>query len=239
MWRVDLRRDMLSRMVSGPQPINQLLWSSAGNEVVFSSGADLYRRSSRGSGPGTLLLESGEPTFAHTWSADGRFLIYATVNPKTGWDLWLLPLIGDRKPTPLVRTQFNEFQAQISPDGRWIAYTSDETGSYEVFVQAFPTPAEHLRISTSGGSEPQWRGDGRELFYLSTDGKLMSVDVRGGEAFDSDEPRPLFQARVAGIARNHYVATRDGSRFLINTMPEPTTATPITVALNWKTLIQN
>jgi hypothetical protein len=77
------------------------------------------------------------------------------------------------------------------------------------------------------------------LFYLSTDGKLMSVDVRGGEAFDSDEPRPLFQARVAGIARNHYVATRDGSRFLINTMPEPTTATPITVALNWKTLIQN
>jgi len=240
MWRLDLRRDMLSRMVSGPQNINQLLWSSDGNDVVFSSGADLYRRSASDSGPGTLLLQTGEPKFAHAWSPDGRFLVYATVNSETGWDLWLMTLDGDRKPTPLVQTPFNEFHAQISPDGRWLAYASDETGAYEVYVQRFPTAEQHHRISSNGGSEPQWRGDGRELFYLSTDGKLMSVDLGNGEMFDSIEPRPLFQARVGStIARNHYVAARDGSRFLINTLPEPTTPGPITVALNWTNLIRN
>ena len=240
LWRVDLRRDMLSRVVSGPQPIAQALWASAGDDLVFSAGADLFRRAASGIGPGTLLLHSAEPKLAHAWSRDGRFLVYATVNSETAWDLWLLPLLGNGKPTPLVRTPSNEFQAQISPDGRWLAYASDETGSFEIYVQAFPTPAAPHRVSTGGGSEPQWRGDGRELFYLGTDGKVMRVDIRLGEAaFESGEPRPLFQARVAGIARNHYVAARDGSRFLINTIPEPTLATSITVALNWTTVLQN
>jgi dipeptidyl aminopeptidase/acylaminoacyl peptidase len=239
MWRVDLHRDMRSRLVTGPRPIVQALWASAGDDIVFSFGADLYRRSASGSGPGTLLLHAAEPALAHAWSADGRYIVYATVNGETRWDLWLLPLFGDRKPTPLVRTPFNEFQAQISPDGRWLAYASDETGTYEIHVQTFPTPARKHRISTHGGTEPQWRGDGRELFYLSTDGKLMSVDVGSREMFESGEPRPLFQARVAGIARNHYVAARDGSRFLITTQPEPTAATPITVELNWTTLLPN
>jgi dipeptidyl aminopeptidase/acylaminoacyl peptidase len=239
LWRVDLRRDLLSRMVTGPQPIAQPLWASAGDEIVFSSGTDLYRRSASGSGPGTLLLHTAEPPLAHAWSSDGRYLVYATVNDETRWDLWLFPLFGDRKPTPLVRTPFNEFQAQISPDGRWLAYASDETGSYEIHVQAFPTPTWKRRISTSGGTEPQWRGDGRELFYLSTQGKLMSVDVGKGEMFESGEPQQLFQARVAGIARNHYVAARDGSRFLIATQPEPAAATPITVELNWTVLLPN
>jgi Tol biopolymer transport system component/DNA-binding winged helix-turn-helix (wHTH) protein len=239
MWRVDLRRDMVSRMVSGPQNINQLLWSSDGNEVVFSSGSDLYRRPAGGSGLGTLLLHTDEAKFAHAWSRDGRFLVFTTTTAD-GWDLWLLPLVGDRKPTPLVKTRFNEFHAQISPDGRWLAYASDETGAYEVYVQRFPTAEQHHRISSNGGSEPQWRGDGRELFYLSTDGKLMSVDLGNGEMFDSIEPRPLFQARVGStIARNHYVAARDGSHFLINTLPEPTAPVPITVELNWTNLIQN
>lgn len=176
--------------------------------------------------------------WAHGWSRDGRFLVYATVN-ETSWDLWLLPLLENGKPTPLIRTPSNEFQAQISPDGKWLAYASDETGSLEIYVDTFPTPERRRQISTNGGSEPQWRGDGRELFYLSTDGKLMSVDVRIGEAFESGEPRQLFQARVSGIDRNHYVAARDGSRFLISTLPEPTAPVPITVVVNWTNLIQN
>jgi Tol biopolymer transport system component len=240
LWQVDLRRDLLSRMASGPENINQPLWAPAGDDVVFSSGGNLYRRAAHGTGLGTLLLQkSAEPMWAHAWSRDGRFLVYTTVN-ETSWDLWLLPLVENGKPTPLVRTPFNEGQANISPDGRWLAYSSDETGSFEIYVQTFPTSAgQPHRISTGGGMEPQWRADGRELFYLSTDGKLMSVDVRIGAAFEAGDPRPLFPARVAGIARNHYVVARDGSRFLINTMPEPTTATPITVVMNWTNLLPN
>ena len=184
------------------------LWSRDGKTLVFASGGDLYRQASDGSGQAELLLKSAEANRPHDWSPDGEHIVYAVVDPKTQWDIWPLPLSGDRRPKPFLRTPSHEYQGRISPDGRWIAYASGESGSsMEVYVQSFPVPGRKRRISTSGGVEPQWRRDGKELFYLSTDQQIMSVNVTD-PARNLAAPTPLFPVRVAGAARNHYLRVR-------------------------------
>jgi eukaryotic-like serine/threonine-protein kinase len=233
MWLLDLQRGVVSRFISGPLPIAQALWSPDGTSVVFSSGANLYRRAVTGAGEAELLLKTSEPKLGHDWSPDGRFIVYTTVGAETQWDLWLLPLFGDRKPSPFLRTRFNEYQGQVSPDGRWIAYASDDSGVPEVYVQPFPKPGMKQRISVAGGSEPKWRRDGRELFYLTADQNLMALEVKSGTDFEAGIPRRLFQTHVAGVARNHYAVATDGQRFLFDTISDPKGLEPITVVLNW------
>jgi hypothetical protein len=142
---------------------------------------------------------------------------------------------GEHKPIPYLQTEFSEFQARFSPDGRWITYTSDESGRNEVYVQIFPTAAEKCKISTDGGADPRWRRDGQELFYLATDQKLMAVEVRKSATFQPGLPKILFVTRVTGLAdrRNHYAVSKDGQRFLVNTLVEEASSNPITVVLNW------
>jgi len=156
-------------------------------------------------------------------------------------DLWVVSLQGEPKPTPFMETPFNEFQAQISPDGKWIAYASDESGIWEAYVQSFPVTGAKRAISVGGGSEPQWRADGRELFYLGADGKLMSVDVQtvGGE-LQASRRRALFQTPIPISGemysrRNHYVVSSDGQRFLMNAPMNPQGS--ITMLVNWRTRI--
>jgi dipeptidyl aminopeptidase/acylaminoacyl peptidase len=169
------------------------------------------------------------------WSSDGRFVVYDAADPKTNTDVWVLPTTGDRQPFPLLQTEFNEQQGRVSPDGRWIAYTSDETGRLEVYVQSFPAPGGKWQISTSGGADPRWRRDGPELFFISSDGKLMAVDVKVDSVFHAGLPHQLFDARVSGLVdvRTHYAVTADGRRFLVNRLSEGEGASPITVVLNW------
>jgi Tol biopolymer transport system component len=140
-------------------------------------------------------------------------------------------LFGDRRPKPYLQTPFSEYQGRISPDGRWIAYASAESGAFEVYLQSFPSPGRKRRILTSGGVEPQWRRDGKELFYLSTDHQIMSVNVTDS-ARNPAAPTPLFRVRVTGAARNHYLVAADGQRFLISAVDDRS-QTSITVALNW------
>jgi serine/threonine protein kinase len=147
---------------------------------------------------------------------------------------------GDRKPFPFLHSEFNERQGQFSPDGKWIAYSSDESTKFEVYVQPFPATGAKFQVSTSGGTQPAWRRDGKELFYLTTDGKLMAVDVKLGSTFEQGIPKLLFQARIPtafpGAFRNFYVASADGRRFLFySPIGESGTSqiTPITVVLNW------
>ena len=186
---------------------------------------------------------SGGTTFPTDWSADGRFLLYYARSERTRIDIWALPLFGDRKPYPVLNTEFDEHQGQLSPDGHWLAYRSDVDGSYEIYVRSFTADGkvgtERRRVSTGGGSQPRFRRDGRELFYLADDGWMMAVALTTtATTFDSKAPTRLFKARM--LTRGfepqfEYDVTRDGQRFLIGNIldgPEGSPPRPM-VILNW------
>ena len=179
------------------------VWAPDGSQIVFSSSRNgppnLYRKPSSGAGEETELLKTAEPVAAQDWSRDGRFLLYVVTSPKTGADLWVLPMEGDRKPTPFLATPFRETHGQFSPGpanaSRWIAYDSNATGRPEVYVRPFPaSSAGQWMVSTAGGGQPRWRRDGKELFYLSLERKLMSVEIGAGATFQAGTPKPLFAA---------------------------------------------
>ncbi len=244
VWLMDLSRHITSRFTFEPPMNNVPMWSPDGRLVVFASrrsGAlDLYQRPSNGSGPDELLLKlSAAPiVFPSDWSADGRFLAYYRTDPKTQLALWVLPLFGDRQPFPFLRAEFNESQGQFSPDGRWMAYVSDESGKPQVYVQSFPTLTGKWQVSPDGGSQPKWRRDGKELLYVAADGKLMSVAVRTGAAFEAEAPHALFETMLSpGPNRQNYAVSADGERFLMNT-PVGAASNRMTVVLNWTGLLK-
>jgi hypothetical protein len=153
-------------------------------------------------------------------------------------DLWALPLEGTRKPFPVVQSRFNEDEGQFSPDGRWIAYRSNESGRDEVYVQAFPGPAGKRQMSTVGGSQPRWRRNGKELFYVAADTRLMSVPVAltpEGQTPSVGVPAPLFRTRLVGVdqPKAQYAVAADGQRFLMNVIADEATISPITIVQNW------
>ena len=193
------------------------------------------------------MSRARRPSGPQAWSPG--FLVYAAQNTTTGTDLWVLPMTGtDRKPFFIVQTRFDEGQAQLSPDGRWIAYASNKTGEFEVYVTSFPTAGNELRVSTNGGMQPRWRRDGRELFYVARDGNLMAVPILGSRTespFKPGTPIVLFRTQLAQLnmatgngLRPQYAVAADG-RFLMNVMVDETRVTsPISVVLNWAAAIK-
>jgi hypothetical protein len=168
------------------------------------------------------------------WSPDGKNILFSVVSPSSGSDLWLLPITGDKKPVKFFTSSTDEMHGNFSPDGGLVAYTSNESGKFQVDVQTFPLSDRMWHVSTNGGYEPRWRADGRELYYLSQDRRLMAVPVGVGPSFGV--PKPLFQTRVpVGVApnRTHFVPSRDGQRFLINTQTSDASPTAITIVMNW------
>ena len=176
---------------------------------------------------------------------DGRFVIYTQTGEKTQHDLWVWPLFGDREPFCLLATEFDEGQGQFSPDGRWLAYVSTESGSQEVYVQQFAETGSvdgkgsdgKWRISTSGGNQPRWRHDGKELYFIAADNTLMAVPVNmRGATFEAGNPNPLFKTRLPFSTPSlgfEYGVTADGQRFLLNTQVGEASATQVSVILNW------
>jgi Tol biopolymer transport system component len=241
IWLVDLSRETTSRFTSHPTGDYGPVWSPDGSRIAFSSNRlaggsmGLFQKMSSGAGEDELLLRSGGSTFPSDWSTDGLFIIYHALGPRTNDDLWALPLDGDRKPLVLVQTAFSETFGRLSPDGRWLAYASDESGRLEIYVRAFEGALGSRLISTSGGVQPLWRSDGKELFYLSPERRLMSVAVESDESgFQPGVPRALFEEPVLLVdpyARS-YAVSRDGQRFLINTVL-PEASSPIQIVLNW------
>jgi len=227
---------------------------------------DLFERPASDAGDESPLLETAENKVALSWSPDGRVLLYATENARTGADLWAVEFerstsgsfraasraatqgrsLNGRagEPFPVVQTAFDEAEGQFSPDGRWVAYQSNASGRTEIYLRPFPVPGATTQISTAGGSQPRWGPDGRELFYVAPDAKLMAVPLLMKADRPTLEPgaqMPLFTTRLAtganvsvgGLSKQQYSIAPDG-RFLMNVAVEETTAQSITVALNWE-----
>jgi serine/threonine protein kinase len=249
VWLLDVERNTSTRLTYEQVRATFPVWSADGSSVIFGSPhgneVDLYLKLASGAGDERILLKStGGDKYATNSSRDGRFLLYTVENPETKRDIWVLPLQGDRKPIPFLRTEFNESSGQFAPDGHWVAYTSDESGREEIYVREFSPGSAHgswdaagkWLISNSGGTNPRWRGDGKELFYVGSDGKLMSVDISAKPIFKAGAPRPLFQLPPGFIGGD---VTADGRRFLIGVPVAQNASVPFTVVLNWQTTLKN
>lgn len=243
IWIVDLVRGPITRFTFDSGIDNAPLWSPDGTRIVFSTNRgnaafDLYQKSASGVGQEELLFKSDHPKVPEHWSGDGRFLLYRDIDPQTREDLWVLPMMGDKKPEPVVRSPFREFQGRFSPDGRWIAYVSNESNQDQVYVQGFPTASSRTQISTTGGFQPRWRRDGKELLFISQAREVMAVDigVSADGALKIGVPRKLFSATPITVTsyRNSWEMTPDAQRFLINSSQQQATSSlPITVVVNW------
>ena len=242
LWLIDLDRNIESRFTFQPAARPSILWSPDGSRIVFASNQDgglyqLFAKSSDGAGSEERLLKTGRQDFPTDWSADGRFIVYEEVDPQTSRrDLWMLPMTGDRRPFRYTQTPFDEFQGQFSPDGKWMAYGSDESGRWEIYVQPVPATGGKWQISNAGGTQPRWRRDGRELFYLSMDRKITSVAAKLGPQPEFGAPKALFPIRVVqnSFGTDEFVPTPDGQRFLAaNAGSAGEAQQALTVVLNW------
>ena len=238
IWLLDIRRGVLSRFTSDPVNEYVPIWSPDGSRLIFQAGGNLRQRSVTGVGPEEIVLQTPQTKLPTDWSRDGRFVLYSTYEPKPDSDIWALPMEHERKPFPVAQSRFNEDEGQFSPDGKWIAYRSDESGRAEIYVRPFPGSGAPLQVSTNGGAQVRWRHDGRELFYIALDDRLMAVPLRssGPDKIDAGAPVPIFLTHVGGalsIFMSQYMVSDDGQRFLMNTVAEEV-ASPITVVLNWR-----
>ena len=232
LWLLDLPRNATSRLTTASSGSDSNpVWSPDGTKLLFASARtglpDIYEISA-GGGSERQVFHSSEQALPLDWSRDGRFALFSSESPKTLDDIWILPLSGDSKPAPIVATRFVEQDAQISPDGRWFAYTSDASGRVEVYVQSFTDASKRHQVSASGGIRPRWRRDGKELFFLSGN-TLRSVSVSAGETFEAGDVIDLFRLSWSG----DYVVAKDGQRFLAAVSVDESALQPPTVVLNW------
>jgi Tol biopolymer transport system component len=237
LWIVDLEKKTGLRITS---TFSQMpVWSPDGSRIVFNNGNAVAVKPANGSGEAEIILD--RTAFPAAWSADGRFIFLMERDVKKRSDLWALPMFGDRKEYLLSSSPFDEQHPQLSPDGRWLAYSSDETGDYEIYVQSFSVDgklgADKKRVSSAGGNLPIWRRDGSELFFIDANGQMMALSVKtGGTVFQFDTPKPLFKTRTLSLEGgifHEYDVSPDGQRFLIGTLIGDTKAEPPTVVLNW------
>lgn len=245
VWLVDARTGVTDRFTLDPSSDGAPVWAVGGSGVVFRSNRngtfDLLEKPVGGEREEAELLSSPTAKFPADWSPDGRVLLYVNQDETTGSDLWALPLHDTRMPFPVVQTRFAEDQGQFSPDGRWIAYRSNESGRLEVYVRPFPGPGGARRISVDGGGQPRWRRDGKELFYVGASDRLMAVPIvaaANAATLDVGAPTALFSTRLAGpgLPKQQYAVARDGQRFLMNVVAEQSSSY-ITVVQNWAALL--
>jgi Tol biopolymer transport system component len=242
LWVVDLEKGTRLRITS---TFSQMpVWSPEGSRIAYNNGNNIVVKAANGSGEAETLLQ--RTAFPAAWSPDGRFIIFRERGVKTRLDLWALPMFGERREYQLLNSPFDELNPEISPDGRWLAYTSDESGRYEIYVRSFSADgklgADKRIVSTAGGKHPVWRHDGSELFFIAADGQMMASSVKtGGAEFEFATPKPLFKTRMLSLEGgiyHEYDVSPDGQKFLIGTLIGETKAAPPTVILNWTALLK-
>jgi serine/threonine protein kinase/Tol biopolymer transport system component len=258
VWAMDIARGLLTRLTTSPASEGQPVWSPNGTRIVFYSNRkgnnNIYDMPANGAGPEAPVLESAENNKnPSSFSPDGRFLLYRNASPTAGADIWALPMSGanasatarsdkDMFGFPVANTNFDENLAEFSPDGRWVGFQSNESGGYEIYVQPFMGASGKSRVSTNGGAQPRWAKGGKELFYISLDGKLMAAPITftsGGQSIDVGRPVVLFAPMLAGGVFStgggkQYTVTQDGNRFLMNVTVGEQSTMPITLILDWK-----
>jgi Tol biopolymer transport system component len=262
VWLIEVGRGVPSRFTFDVAIDSGALWSPDGSHIVFRSARngvyDLFEKPASSGADEHPLFVTSQSKAAQDWSRDGRFLLYSTQGPKTGSDLWALPLTGDRpspgsgrpesvegrKPFAVLQSSFDEIEGQFSPDGRWLAYASNESGRYEIYIRTFPDAGVKRQVSVAGGVQPRWKRDGHELFYVAPDTRLMAVPIRlapDPHTLEAGAPVALFPTRLATggnvvgtgfLARPQYAVAPDG-RFLMNVAADEAVTSPITIVQNW------
>jgi Tol biopolymer transport system component len=246
VWLIDTTRGTRRRFTFDPGNDQVPVWSADGQHIVFSSNRggdsyDLYEKPAERPGAEQLLFTSKENKFPMGVSRDGRYLLYRNTAPNTDWDLWALPLLGEKKPFPVVKSAFQEMIGEFSPDGGWVAYQTNESGQHEVYVQSFPDPTTRTQISTAGGAQPRWRRDGKELFFVALDGRLMAapLTLNANHLLEAGAPVPLFMTHMPGGAvpspqKQQYAVSPDGQRFLLNIVLDDAGSSAVSLILNWR-----
>jgi eukaryotic-like serine/threonine-protein kinase len=244
IWLMDAARGATARLTTHPAPDTYPVWSPDGSRIAFASSRDdpgtefdtVYLKESNGSSDEQPILKMPQ-LHLHPldWSLDGRYVLLERFQPKKSKDLWILPMFGNRTPVPFLETEFDELAGQFSPDGHFVAYASNETGRFEVYVRTFSGSAGKWPISVGGGSHPRWSRDGKEIFYLSADRALMAVAVSTKGPFEAGTPRKLFQTPFGPDvreSRHPYAVAPSGKQFLMM-VPSQSPSAPITVTVNW------
>jgi eukaryotic-like serine/threonine-protein kinase len=251
VWMRDFARGVMTRLTFDPAEHRYPVWSPDGTQVAFVSNRggsiyQIYRQESSGTGSEERLTEGGDNKVVLDWSSDGRYLLYREEHPRAGRDLMALRLAGDRKPIAVVKTGFNQNTGAISPDGHWVAYASNDSGAYQLYVQAFPgdggDPKGRWQISNGTAYDVKWRGDGKELYYETADGgkKMMAAAIQTGpEGVRVETPRVLFSADFLFQGVHQFDVTPDGQRFLLVLTPRTEGITErLAVVTNWQTALR-
>jgi Tol biopolymer transport system component len=239
IWLLDLVRSTFTRVTSDPATDWFPVWAQRGDRVLFGSArlraTTVFEKDLSSAGSETPVIPIEVARYPVDTTADGA-VVFQT-GSSDGYDLEFINRPTVSTPAPLIATPFNEVQGRVSPNNRWIAYASDESGRFEVHVRSFPSATGQWTISPSGGMQPEWRSDGRELFYVSRDRKLMVVPVTtDGDAFSAGVPRPLFEVDLPEPSAPYpgdYAVSADGERFLVNTIVEQEDQSSLTIVLNW------
>jgi Tol biopolymer transport system component len=251
IWIFDLKGGSKSRFTFAPSYENYPVWSPGGDAIMFTANPggiyDIYRKPSTGAGGEDLLLKTPQNKITLDCSPDGRLLMYqVVVGPGTRSALWVLPLSKDgtdesRKPYPLMQNEFSEFDGRFSPDGRWVAYTSNESGRNEIYVRALSGGSGRWQVSIAGGNGPRWCRDGKELYYLSSDNTIMAAGIRLTEAAaEISNVHRLFE--VPSLEQSVYPsfdAGPDGNTFLLNLQNDSQNQAPLTLVVNWDAALKN
>jgi eukaryotic-like serine/threonine-protein kinase len=246
VWVIDVARAVPSRLTFDPAADWTPVWSPDGSQILFASGrtggSHMFQRAASGVGSDRLVFKSDSSEIPVSWSHDGRYVVFSRFKATAGVDTWLMSMAGEPTAKPFIESPFDKAQARVSPDSRWISYVTNDSGTYQVVVQSFPDPnGGRWQITAQGGIEPKWKHDGRELYYLAPDGKLMAVPINPGPPFQTGSPSVLFQTPlVVGRSQaprdRRYDVAPDG-RFLI-AVPTSAAATQasVTAVVNWTAL---
>ncbi len=242
LWVLDVERNVASRFTFAGTAHSDPVWSPDGRTIVYRLRNSIFRKDSSGAGGEQRVTEPATLQSPTDWSRDARLILLNQFGLGTRTDVWVLPVTSAGDPTgaprPYLQTQFNEQDGEFSPEEnpRWVAYTSDESGQNEVYVQAFPQARGKFQVSAGGGRFARWGPGGRELFYVSLNDRLMAVDLKIGEdSVEPSTPRELFPLPTPTINFIPYDVTADGERFLVQAPPQQASA--LSVIVNWPTLL--